>query len=87
MRYFSTGAILKDGQLSILESIKRLFLYPLRSGIFGFSMFFTILLTTKFISSVIGTVNEFSVEIDDVWISSIGFVLVFLIRFLENFKH
>jgi len=86
MRYFHNGTILKDGQFSILESIMRLVLYPLKSGIIGFSMFFTFILATKFISSVIGTVIEFTVVLDDLLISLIGFVLLFLIRFLENFK-
>ena len=59
---------------------------PIKSGIIGFSTFFTILILTKLLSYFIGTRDLFSVDIEDVLLSSIGFVLVFLIRLLENFK-
>lgn len=60
---------------------------PIRSGLFGFAAFFSILLVTKLISYWIGTTSEFVVDIDDVLLSSIGFILVFLIKFLENFNN
>jgi len=59
---------------------------PIRSGFYGFTMFFTILLAVKLFSYVIGTYNYFAVELTDLSLSSIGFVLLFLIRELENFK-
>ena len=59
---------------------------PIKSGIFGFSAFFSILLVTKLLSYLIGTNDTFSVGLDDVLLSVIGFILVFLIKFLENFK-
>ena len=61
-------------------------LNPIKSGIFGFSAFFSILLITKLFSYWIGTYNEFTIDLDDVLLSVIGFILVFLIKFLENFK-
>jgi len=59
---------------------------PIRSGLFGFAMFFTILLAVKLFSYVIGTYSFFAIELTDLALSSIGFVLLFLIRELENFK-
>jgi hypothetical protein len=59
---------------------------PIRSGCCGFAMFFTILLAVKLFSYIIGTYNFFAVELTDLSLSSIGFVLLFLIRELENFK-
>ncbi len=59
---------------------------PIKSGIFGFSAFFSILLVTKLFSYWIGTYDNFTVDLDDVILSVIGFILVFLIKFLENFK-
>ena len=59
---------------------------PIKSGIFGFSAFFSILLITKLFSYWIGTYDEFAIDLDDVLLSVIGFILVFLIKFLENFK-
>jgi hypothetical protein len=61
-------------------------LNPIKSGLFGFAAFFTILLVTKLFSYWIGTYSELVVDIDDVLLSIIGFILVFLIKFLENFK-
>ena len=59
---------------------------PIRAGIFGFAMFFTILLAVKLFSYAIGTYSFFAIELTDLGLSSIGFVLLFLIRELENFK-
>ena len=59
---------------------------PIRSGLYGFAMFFSILLAEKLFSYIIGTYNIFAVELTDLSLSSIGFVLLFLIRELENFK-
>ncbi len=59
---------------------------PIRSGLYGFAMFFTILLAVKLFSYIIGTYNFFAIELTDLSLSSIGFVLLFLIRELENFK-
>lgn len=59
---------------------------PLKSGIFGFATFFTILVITKLISYAIGTAEYFLIDVYDVLLSGIGFILGFLIRFLENFK-
>ncbi len=57
-----------------------------KSGMAGFAGFFSILIFTKLIASWIGTVDVFYVNFDDVLLSSIGFVLIALIKILENFK-
>jgi len=67
-------------------SYKNHFLEPVKSGLFGFSIFITILIIVKLFSYLIGSYNYFAIEITDVQLSLIGFVLLFLIRFLENFK-
>ncbi len=67
-------------------SIKNHLLQPIKSGLFGFSIFITILILVKLFSYVIGTYNYLTIEITDIELSFIGFVLLFLIKFLENFK-
>ncbi|PIQ10452.1 MAG: hypothetical protein COW71_02630 [Ignavibacteriales bacterium CG18_big_fil_WC_8_21_14_2_50_31_20] len=67
-------------------SYKNHFLEPIKSGLFGFAIFITILIIVKLFSYLIGSYNYFAIEITDVQLSLIGFVLLFLIRFLENFK-
>ena len=67
-------------------SVKNHLLEPIKSGLFGFSIFITILIVVKLFSYAIGSYNYFAIEITDIELSFIGFVLLFLIRFLENFK-
>ncbi len=66
--------------------IKNYFLLPVRSGLFGFSSFFVVLIISKYLGYLIGSMGVFKVDLEDVTLSLLGFVLVFLIRFLENFK-
>jgi len=67
-------------------SYKNFISEPIKSGLFGFSIFITILIIVKLFSYFIGSYNYFAIEITDIELSLIGFVLMFLIRFLENFK-
>mgnify|MGYP001160708266 CR=1 FL=1 len=67
-------------------SAKQYFVEPLKSGLLGFAIFVTILIIVKLFSYAIGSYNNFTLEISDIQLSLVGFVLLFLIRFLENFK-
>ncbi len=59
---------------------------PFSSGLFGFALFFTILLFTKLIAFWIGSMPKFDIDINDVILSGIGFVLMAVIKILENFQ-
>ncbi len=59
------------------------FLQPLSSGLFGFALFFTILIITKLLASFLNS-GPFFIDFDDVILSLIGFILMFLIKLLEN---
>ena len=61
-------------------------LYPILSGILGFVSFFIVLAAAKYLGSLIGTSGSFQIEGEDFLLSLMGFVFVFLIKFLENFK-
>ena len=78
--------IKKENTLKNSFSAKRHFFEPCKSGLFGFAAFITILILVKLFSFAIGSYDYFALEITDVELSLIGFVLLFLIRFLENFK-
>lgn len=54
----------------------------IQSGLFGFAIFFTVLLLSKYLSSAIGNLDSFTVDLSDVLLSFIGFILTFLISFL-----
>ena len=88
MKEILISSLEKEEGKNITTSIKwkQYLLNPLKSGLFGFAIFFTILLVVKLFSYAIGTYNFFVIEITDIELSLIGFVLLFLIRELENFK-
>ena len=71
---------------NLLHTLKDYVFSPCIAGLFGFIAFFSILIVTKFFSYTIGTYDNLAIDWDDAFLSSIGFILVFLIRFLENFK-
>lgn len=70
---------------SFFVSIKKYFLIPIQSGLFGFAAFFTTVIIAKYFGSFFQSF-EFAIDIEDVYLSSLGFFLVFLIKILENFK-
>ena len=61
-------------------------LQPCKAGLYGFAAFFTVLLFTRVLTTLFGLVGNFVVSVDDVYFSLLGFVLVFVIRMLENFR-
>lgn len=74
----------KDSQM--VKNIKSYFFNPVKGGIFGFAAFFGLLSGIKYLSFLIGNRPKFNLDITDVTLSLLGFVLVFLIKFLENFQ-
>jgi hypothetical protein len=68
------------------ELITRFFLLPLRSGLYGFAAFFTLLIAAKFFWYLIGHKDWFNVTTDDVSLSLLGFAIVFVVRFAQNFR-
>ena len=74
----------KTKKFVLTEKIKSLVLEPISSGLFGFALFFTILVITKLIAVMLGTFPVLDVDFGDVILSLIGFVLMFLIKLLEN---
>jgi hypothetical protein len=85
------GAILHNKQTnnvkySGIEFLYRFFLQPVKSGLYGFAAFFTVLIFTKIFWYVLGFRDIFSVSTDDVALSLLGFVIVFLFRIVQNFK-
>lgn len=60
-------------------------LNPFRSGLLGFLLFIVVLIITKFLGKLMGTVPKVTIDAEDFLLSSIGFAMFFLIKFLENF--
>lgn len=71
-------------QNQIIVKLRHFLLEPVSAGLFGFALFFSILLITKLAATFIGTFPSFQVDFGDVTLSLIGFLLMFLIKLLEN---
>ncbi|MGE5409895.1 MAG: hypothetical protein ACM3MI_02970 [Clostridiales bacterium] len=69
-----------------LTVFRQYLLNPAKSGLFGFAVFFSFLAAIKYISVFIGNQKFFSIDIADIALSALGFVLFSLIKFLENFR-
>ncbi|MFA6597512.1 MAG: hypothetical protein WCS69_07305, partial [Ignavibacteriaceae bacterium] len=54
--------------------------YPVRAGLFGFSLFFTTIVISKYLGYVVKSSPEFSIDINDVVLSLLGFFLLGLIK-------
>lgn len=68
------------------STIHQFVLMPLLAGLFGYAIFFTILLICKWLGCIIDTTQTFSVDTVDLLIGMVGFVLLFMVRVLENFS-
>ncbi|MCH7826455.1 MAG: hypothetical protein IIC75_00540 [Bacteroidetes bacterium] len=66
-------------------SIHNYFIAPVLSGLWGFAIFFSTLLVAKFLGVLVGSIQQFNIESADAELSILGFVLLFLIRFLKNY--
>ena len=55
-------------------------------GVFGFFLFFLIIMIVKTISYWLGTINQFKIEFGDLLLSIIGLILMALIKILEELR-
>lgn len=66
--------------------IKNFIIKPLFAGLYGYAIFFTVIIICKAMGCYVGTVNQFIIDSGDSLLALIGFVLMFMIRFMENFS-
>lgn len=81
-----TELLIAETKNKLWNSLISFVIKPLVSGILGFMMFFAVIILTKSLGCCVGTIENFSIESEDFYLSFLGFVLVFLIKFLENFR-
>ncbi|MCH8943103.1 MAG: hypothetical protein IIA48_11780 [Bacteroidetes bacterium] len=70
---------------TIRYNLHNYFIAPVFSGIYGFAIFFTTLIMVKGLGTFVGSIPEFNIELVDAEMSILGFVFLFLIRFLKNY--
>lgn len=62
------------------------FIVALISGFIGFSSFFITLIFIKLFNNLTGHFNIFTIDYSDILLSSIGFLCLFIISFLETLQ-
>lgn len=75
-----------ENKSQFLSGIKKYIVYPLKSGLYGFTLVFSIILIVKLFSFLIGTDEIFNLDLMDVMLSSMGFFFMSLIHILKNFN-
>lgn len=76
----------KEESRKIRHKIFNFFFYPVKYGIAGFSLLFSVLIILKLLFYIPGYNNFFEVSIKDVKLSLIGFGVVSFVKFIENFR-
>lgn len=79
-----TGLIQKENDF--FQVITNFILDPIKFGLIGFSLAFTLLIIVKTFTYLLKYDQLFTVEIKDVSLSLVGFLVVFLVRFVQNFR-
>ncbi len=68
------------------SSLPKIIVQSIIHGILGFTGFLAVLLVTKYIGYLIGTLSSFHIELEDLFLCSIGFIFSFLIKILSSFQ-
>lgn len=75
------------------SGVSSLFLYlvtfvfePIKTGLYGFLAFFIVLIITKGFSFLLGIMDLYSIGMEDIMFSLLGFILFFLLKLFENIK-
>jgi hypothetical protein len=71
---------------TLKESICKYCINPVKYGFSGFTIFFLVIIATKFLGTIFGSITKFSLDLEDIFLSMIGFVMFFFIKILNSFK-
>lgn len=65
-------------------AISHQLLVAIIAGLIGFSTFFSTLVLFKLYNRIFGHLPVFTIDTSDILLSSVGFICLFLISFLDN---
>ncbi len=68
------------------KSLPIILLKSISSGMLGFMGFLAVLLATKYLGYISGSVNTFKIETEDLFLCLIGFIFSFLIKILSSYQ-
>jgi hypothetical protein len=70
----------------VLKMINKFIIHPINEGIFGFSIFLTIIFVRGYIYYLMGYKANYMIRSSDIIFSSVGFICLFLVDILSNYK-
>ena len=68
------------------EDKKQKTIYNAVGFVLGFTIFFMVIIATKFLGTVFGSTEKFTVDNEDLFLSLVGFVMFFTIKILNYFN-
>lgn len=74
-----------ESKSQFLSGLKKYIIFPIKAGLYGFTLVFTVILLVKLLSFLLGINEIFSLDLMDVMLSSVGFFFMFLIYILKYF--
>jgi hypothetical protein len=74
-----------ENKSQFIIGLKKYLFLPIRAGLYGFTLVFSVILILKLLSFLFGINEAFNLDLMDVMLSSVGFFLMFLIYVLKNF--
>lgn len=80
----NNGGNLIENKRRIYSMLKKYFFYPLKDGLYGFSLVFAVIFFVKLLSFLLGLNESFNFDLMDVLLSSVGFFFMFLVYFLKK---
>lgn len=83
---FKTSSIKFSNEKELFQFTKKYFLHPFNEGVFGFSIFLIILFVGNYLTYLTGVENKVNISSNDVLLSTLGFICLFLLDILKHFK-
>ncbi len=74
-----------ESKSQFLSGLKKYIIFPIKAGLYGFTLVFIVILLVKLLSFLLGINEIFSLDLMDVMLSSVGFFFMFLIYILKYF--
>lgn len=78
------GALAKRKGAKASSRIAKFVVAPFIAGLFGFAAMLAIVAGTEFLSYFLHNYNQFSIDPNDVILSSLGFICFYLIAIIKN---
>jgi hypothetical protein len=73
-----------DTKTQFFNVLKKYIILPVKEGLYGFTLVFTVILLVKLLSFLLGINENFNFDLMDIMLASMGFFFMLLIYFLKK---